>query len=52
MKYNTPQSDRIKKNTSQKKKKKASLSRCASDFLESWDDVAWIPVQFSTTMYF
>ena len=34
------------KNMSHKKKKKVSLSRCSSDFLESWDDVARHPVQF------
>ena len=37
---------------SQKEKKKAPLFRCASDFIESWDDVAWGTVKFSTTMYF
>ena len=47
-----PQSDRIKINMSQKKKNKVPLYRCASDFRESWDDVAWRPVQFSTSMYF
>ena len=52
MMSNIPQSNRIQKNMSQKKKNKVPLSRCASDFLESWDDVAWLPVQFSTTMYF
>ena len=36
----------------QKKKKKAPLSRCASDFRESWDDIAWCTVQFSKTIYF
>ena len=34
------------------KKNKAPLFRCASEFPERWDDVAWLPVQFSTTMYF
>ena len=52
MKANIPQSDRIQKNMSQKKENRVPLSRCASDFLESWDDVAWRPVQFSTTIYF
>ena len=52
MKVNIPQRDRIQKNMSQKKKKRVPLSRCASEFLESGDDVAWYPVQFSTNMDF
>ena len=52
MKANSPQSDRIQNKMSQKKKNKVPISRCASDFLESWDDVAWCPVHFSTTTYF